>query len=669
MTRKLMQRTTWGYDAFRLAILRLLGLLWGNPLSGRRWREGASNVSRPMPAPLPLDFSPPRHPPLRLLRVPAWIESHPNLGFWLLFGSLNLFLFLPSALLEQGDATFWATFGQTWRDPNELWRLLAIWRPTPDVIRLQLEFLLLVVLLTAIRPLRRPLVRGFVLVVYLLTLIYAVYESVMRSLYQMEPVFYSQYRMLTEGLAFVLESMTLPIYYWLATIVGLLLLLLGAWSGLHLLFSERITGKLSRSSHIVLAALVLFAITQTVRYQYYLARPEMVVSSLFYKLQSNVQESLRVYEIVRTFDDNDVRHAYDYQGQRLITKPNVYLLFVESYGSVLYKRPDYLREYTALADELAETLAANGWHSATALSESPTWGGGSWMAYTSALFGLRIDNDPEYALLMDRYQVEDFPDLGSFLQGQGYRYYGLSSIARELSDEKWNRYLRFYGADRWLRYRDLDYVGPKYGWGPSPSDQYSLNKARTEILAETDQPYLLFTITQNTHYPWAPLPELVEDWTALNVKGDDPEPIDAEGIPHETRRRNYLNAVEYDLRVLVDFILNEEDPNALFILVGDHQPPRVSRKEDGWETPIHIISRDRGLIKSLNRYGFVPGLHLPPTAALEPAFQHAGIHSLVARLLLQRYGDHELALPEFLPDGVPFAGVLVAEPTNGESTP
>jgi hypothetical protein len=103
----------------------------------------------------------------------------------------------------------------------------------------------------------------------------------------------------------------------------------------------------------------------------------------------------------------------------------------------LYKRPDYLRQYTALTDELEATLAANGWRSATALSESPTWGGGSWMAYTSAMFGLNIDSDPEYSMLMDRYQVDDFPDLGGFLRDQGYRYYGLSSIALELPDEKW----------------------------------------------------------------------------------------------------------------------------------------------------------------------------------------------------------------------------------------
>ncbi|RLT37764.1 MAG: hypothetical protein DWI57_13230 [Chloroflexi bacterium] len=594
------------------------------------------------------------------------LESHPNLSFWLVFGLLNCVLFLPALLTSQDGATFWSTVAAAWREPGRLWQVLAIWRPTPDLFRLQLEWLLLNGFVVALRPLRRRGVRILLFGGYFLALIYAIYEALMRSLYQSEPVLYSHYRMLTEGLAFLLDNINIPVYYLVLGLLGGGLFLAALFIGVRLLTSESVAGGINSFSRALLALLVLFALGQAVRYQHLLAQPEMVVSSLFYKVWANAQASRAVYKTVRSFDDSYVRRAYDYRGQVLVTKPNVYLLFVESYGSVLYKRPDYLAAYTALADELEKTLAANGWHAATALSDSPTWGGGSWMAYTSALFGLDINSDPEYSMLMERYQVDDFPDLGGFLRDQGYRYYGLSSITLELPDEKWNRYLKFYGADRWLRYRDLNYDGPKYGWGPSPPDQYALNQARAEIVAETDQPYLLFTITQNSHYPWAPLPPILADWSDLNAAGDDPTPIDAEGIPHETRRKNYFGAVEYDLRVLIDFILREEDPHALFVLVGDHQPPRVSRKGDGWDTPIHIISRDSGLVESLGQYGFATGLDV---ANFTPALHHAGIHSLLARLLLARYGEHKLALPAFLPDGVPFVGVLAAQSEEREKTP
>ncbi len=602
---------------------------------------------------------------LRSWRI--WFQKHPDLSFWLLFGLLNCLLFLPGLLTSEGEAGFWSAVTSA---PTHLWYMLAIWRPTADVGRLHLEWLLLTALFVALPFLRRTVPRLMLLLGYLLALVYAVYEVAMRSLYQVEPVFYSQYRMLTEGLGFLLDGMSIPAHYYLLALLGGGLLLSGLFVAIRLLTSQTVAGGISHFSQAVLALLVVFGLGQAVRYQHYLAQPEMVVSSLFFKVQDNLAASEKMYQTVRSFDDGYVRRAYDYRGQALVTKPNVYLIFLESYGSVLYKRPDWLPAYTALADELETTLTADGWHAASALSTSSTWGGGSWMAYTSALFGLRIDSDPEYEMLMERYQADDFPDLGSFLKRQGYRFYGLSSIALELSDAKWDRYLRFYGADRWLRYRDLEYIGPKYGWGPSPPDQFALNRARAEMQAEiqagSEQPYFLFTITQNLHYPWAPLPALADDWQTLNTPGDDPAPIDAEGIFHETRRQNYFDAVAYDLRVLVDFIQNEEDPNALFVLVGDHQPPRVSRKEDGWETPVHIISRDTVLVDSLAAYGFESGLDV---TSRSPSLHHAGIHSLLARLLLDSYGDHSLALPPFLPDGVPFLGTLAAQPKEGEKTP
>jgi hypothetical protein len=271
---------------------------------------------------------------LHVRRIRTWFKTHADLRFWLIFGLLNALLFLPEVLANQEPSSFWSTLAGTWRAPDQMVSLLAVWRPTPDLARLHLEWLLLVALLTAVRPLRRPLSVFLLCAFYLFALIYAVYEAVMRSLYLMEPVFYSQYRMLTEGLAFVLDSMTLPVRYWLLAICGGGLLLAALYGAINALISQDIAGRISRFSQVLLSLLVLFGLGQAVRYQYHLARPEVVVSSLFYKIQTNVQESRRIYEIVRAFDDSYVRRAYDYRGQSLVTKPNVYLLFVESYGSV-----------------------------------------------------------------------------------------------------------------------------------------------------------------------------------------------------------------------------------------------------------------------------------------------------------------------------------------------
>src|SRR5690606_5686339 len=133
------------------------------------------------------------------------------------------------------------------------------------------------------------------------------------------------------------------------------------------------------------------------------------------------------------------------------------------------------------------TLEENGLHIASTLSESPTWGGGSWLAYTSALYGLRLEEHPQYLAFLERYQDEGerYANFGDYLRQQGYTFAWLTSIAAELKEEKRQMYQDFYGVDHWLQYGDLQYDGMRYGWGPAPPDQYSLNAVREALLAQT----------------------------------------------------------------------------------------------------------------------------------------------------------------------------------------
>ena len=117
-----------------------------------------------------------------------------------------------------------------------------------------------------------------------------------------------------------------------------------------------------------------------------------------------------------------------------------------------------------------------------------------------------------------------------------------------------------------------------------------------------------------------------------------------------------MRAVDYQLRTLTDFILHNGDDNSLFVLIGDHQPPRVSRKSDGWATPVHIISKDGTLIKDFADYGFVPGLQVQ---SYETELHHEGIYSMLMRVLLKRYGSDPSALPAYLPQGVNAEEVAV----------
>lgn len=271
------------------------------------------------------------------------------------------------------------------------------------------------------------------------------------------------------------------------------------------------------------------------------------------------------------------------------------------------------------------------------------------MSYTSTLFGLRIDTHPQYLALIDEYQFTPYPDLGHFLKSQGYHYLRVSSIVRELKDLDWDQYTRFYGADSWIRFDDLNYEGPLYGWGPAPPDQYVLWRAREALTNSEEQPLFLFFITQNSHYPWTPLPGVSDDWQTLNENTALPEQTLPDPIPLELKRRHYLEAIDYQLRFLTDFIIKGGDRNAIYVLIGDHQPQQVSRHSDGFGTPLHIIARDAGLVDAFEAYGFVPGLILQEPS---PAMRHEAFYSMFVRALLSEYGQGDKVLPPYLPGGL-----------------
>jgi hypothetical protein len=176
-----------------------------------------------------------------------------------------------------------------------------------------------------------------------------------------------------------------------------------------------------------------------------------------------------------------------------------------------------------------------------------------------------------------------------------------------------------------------------------------LGYARDVALKDVDQPLLLFYITQNSHYPWVPLPPLAEGWQTLNAASDTGDPVAEEVTDHQVRRQNYLNAVQYQLEMLTDFMQQHADEDAIFVLVGDHQPPRVSRRADTYDTPVHIISSDAKFIANLKPYGIEPGLAVADETA---ALRHEGLYSLLVRALVQTYGAAPSNLPDYLPAGV-----------------
>lgn len=578
----------------------------------------------------------------------ACLQRHPNSTFWIALLILNSLLFMPFSYLSKGNTFFLLPVIQEGNSGSVLYHLF-VQRESLDPWRISVELIGLITLWVWLGNKRRKWLAVSAGIIYAVMLVYAIYEAIVTEIYSLEPALYAQYFLAKDALPVLVEHLNANATIYIG---GLLLLVVGGITitGLwHSLILSSTSARFSHRSRWMLTALMVPTLIGLGLQGDHSAQPSSVLSSFCFKLAGNFRASQNIYQSVQQLSKSVQFSLYDYRNYPLLKKPDIYLIFVESYGSVLYQRPFFTPPYRSLLRQLSVRLEAADWHMATALSEAPTWGGGSWLSYTSTLFGMHIDQHPQYLELREKYQNQRYPSLGATLHDQGYYYVWLSALDENLSKEAWEKYIRLLAVDELIRYRDLEYIGARYGWGPSPPDQWSLHWAHEVLKEKVTQPLFFFTITQNSHYPFAPLPSAVRDWRSLNQIGRDAEAVEPHTIQLSTLRANYLKAIEYELSVLTEWILSLENENAIVVLIGDHQPPGVSRRADGYATPLHILSKDAAFIESFLDYGFVSGLEV---FDLQPSLRHEGFYSLFMRLLLSRYGINQLAQPIYLPNGV-----------------
>ncbi len=618
---------------------------------------------------------------------------------WLLGVLFNVLLFAPLYFTNRETARLLPAHLTLTNLPASL-----LWRRNLDPWRINVELVLLGLLLLLWLPARRPRTRrlraGGALLLYLTIFVYYLYESLARDVFGLEPNAYNQLSLLL-GVAQSFRGDFLGLLPSInAASIALAAGALAAFSMLLWLaasFFARLEAVQLRSwmRTAALSAAVLPVLLMGLGWRGAQAsHPRAVVSSVSLKLMQNAADSRAAARLMGQFDAEGLARAYDYgaQAHALTNRPNVWLIFIESYGSVLLERADWQRDYATLLHELSHELDAAGWHAASVASEAPTWGGGSWLSYTTLLGGLHVDSHPHYLALLNRYQAEPLPGLVTFLRGQGYRHVQLSTLAKPLPAAEWTKYTNFYGVDEWLRFDDLAYEGTLYGWGPAPPDQYALWFAAERLRAPraAEQPFVFFFITQNSHYPWS-TPPLVEEWRSLNTASPLPAPAfppsstslgkgeaEEDNTDHDTLRANYWLAINYELRLLTRFIREQGTADDLFVLVGDHQPPRISRRDDSLRVPLHVISREPALLEQFEAHGFGRGLAIDEMVAGEAAleklalassapenvvdanvvdaniafFRHEGFPSLLSRALLAQSDVPTHELPPYLPNGV-----------------
>jgi len=283
---------------------------------------------------------------------------------------------------------------------------------------------------------------------------------------------------------------------------------------------------------------------------------------------------------------------------------DVLLFFVESYGAVVYERPDFSSQLAPARAALDAAIRSSGHDVVSAFVESPTFGGSSWYAHVTLLSGIEVRDPDTNALLMTAHR----DTLPTAFARHGYRTIammpGLSYPWPEGA---------FYGFKDIYNGARLNYRGPSFGWW-NMTDQFTLAALdEHEMRQPSRAPLFVFFPTISTHTPFAPRPPYQPDWRRmLTTRPYDPVELNEAYSAYPdwlNLAPSYLAAVTYAYETLGGYLQQHVGEDFVMILIGDHQPPAlVSGQGVPWDVPVHVITNRRDVLEQLVLRGFQRGL-------------------------------------------------------------
>jgi len=296
-------------------------------------------------------------------------------------------------------------------------------------------------------------------------------------------------------------------------------------------------------------------------------------------------------------------------------RPDVYVVFVESYGAVAWQRPDIAARLVESRAQLAAAIARSGRGVVSAWVRSPTFGSGSWLAHASLITGTEVRDGDDYARLLLRPRL----NLTDAFRQDGYRVLALMpGLRQDWPEGDYFRFDAIYGATQ------LDYQGPEFGWWRIP-DQFALAKLDQLELARavpaSRAPRFVFFPTISSHMPFRPTPPYQPDWDRVT----GPAPYGEEAAraiaqaPEWTRLGPaYGDSLAYAQRTLAGYLERRRGEPLVMLLLGDHQPPAAVSGEGAiHDVPVHVVADRPEVLEALLARGFVPGLD-PSGPAIGP---------------------------------------------------
>jgi len=282
---------------------------------------------------------------------------------------------------------------------------------------------------------------------------------------------------------------------------------------------------------------------------------------------------------------------------------DVLLVFVESYGRMAVQGTSFSPVVDEVVNAGTQQLQANGFSSRSGWLTSSTYGGGSWLAHATLQSGVWVNSPGRYSELIASKR---------FTLTAAFRRAGWRTVADvPVTHGSWPEAHSFYHYEKIWDRENLGYHGPRFGFSPMP-DQYALQALqKLELAKRNRRPVFSEIDLTSSHAPWTRIPPLIS-WNRLGHGSVFKRlPIDRTGLTDT--QQGYSRSIQYALRALYSFVERYGNKNTVLIVLGDHQPSRVS-DYGGHEVPITIIAHDPKVISRLSSWGWTHGM-LPSATA------------------------------------------------------
>ncbi|MEV6600172.1 sulfatase-like hydrolase/transferase [Actinoplanes sp. NPDC051346] len=289
---------------------------------------------------------------------------------------------------------------------------------------------------------------------------------------------------------------------------------------------------------------------------------------------------------------------------------DVFVTFVESYGRSALEDPALAPGTVKVLDEGAADLAKAGYVAKSGWLTSPTAGGGSWLAHSTLLSGLWINNQQRYRNLT----ASDRLTLTSLSKRAGFDTISVMPGAKRAFPEG-----GFYGYNRVYDSRNTGYAGPKFAWSPQP-DQYTLSWFQKNVHRPAHAPMFVEMPLVSSHTPWAPIPSFI-DWDDVGdgavyaqIKKDAKRSGTVWKDPAKVKRE-YSRSIQYTLTTVISYLEKFGDDNTVMVVLGDHQPaPIVVGDGASRDVPITIVAKDKAVLDRVTGWNWTDGIKPAPTA-------------------------------------------------------